>query len=242
MRRPLGFVSALVLLAGGLAACGDDGGSGSDASASDSPSGSAVALLGPDPVAAEGDPEVTTITSYDARFDVDDAGRLEVVEEVAVLFPEEGLHGIFRYWDRITPGSTQEREVEDIEVTVDGGPATLEVRDQEDRYQVARIGDPDVTLPVGEHVYEIAYGVADVLTEDGTVLYWSLVPAGWRQPIADATLTVSLPEDATTVECGVGNGDDLTPCDVEGVGSDELTVHVTDLPARTGVTIRAVLG
>ena len=40
----------------------------------------------------------------------------------------------------------------------------------------------------------------------------------------------------------IGNGVDLSPCEVGGEGTDELTVHVTGLPAATGVTIRAFLG
>lgn len=242
MRRRLGLVAALLLVTGVLAACGDDDGDG-EASASDTPSYAVVeALTGPDLIPDEGEPETTSITSYDARFDVDAEGDLEAVETVRVLFPEEGKHGIFRYWDPVVPSSRQEHPAEDIEVTEDGEPAVVEVTEEDERYQVARIGDPDVTVPVGEHDYEISYAVADVLTEDGTVFYWSLVPAGWRQPIADATLTVTLPADAIAVECGVGNGDDLARCDVDGEGSDELTVHVTDLAARTGVTIRAFLG
>lgn len=239
MRRRLGLLAALLLVTGGVAACGDGDG---NASARDTSSESAVPLSGPDLVDDEAEPEVTSITSYDAAFDVDASGRLDVVEGVTVLFPEEGLHGLFRHWDSVGPSPTQEHVAEDIEVLADGAPAVLEVTEQDDRYQVARIGDPEVTLPAGEHVYELSYSVADVLTEDGTVFYWHLVPSGWRQPIADATLTVTLPAAATTVECGVGNGDDLTPCDVGGQGSRELTVHVTDLPARTGVTLRAVLG
>ncbi|MFA6574256.1 MAG: DUF2207 domain-containing protein [Nocardioides sp.] len=232
MRRRLGLLAALLLMTAGLAACGDDGGAGPEAD--DSPSESAAPLRGPDVVGDDGDREATSITSYDAGFDVDADGRLEAVEEVTVLFPEAGSHGIYRYWETVDPGS--------IEVTADGAPAVVEISEQDDRYQVARIGDPRATVPVGEHVYEIAYGVTDVLTQDGTVFDWHLVPSGWRQPIADATLRVTLPDDVTSVQCGIGNGDDLTPCDVEGEGSDELTVHVTDLPARTGVTIRAVLG
>lgn len=240
MRRRLGLATALLLVTGGLAACGDDG--GGDASARDSPSGSSEALRGPDLIADDGEPDGTSVTSYDAQFDVDADGRLEAVETVTVLFPDEGKHGIYRFWDPVVPSSSEERPVEDIVATVDGEPAVMALTVEDDRYQVARIGDPDVTLPVGEHVYEISYAVDDVLTEDGTVFYWSLVPAGWRQPIADATLTVSLPQASTTVECGVGTGADLTPCDVDGEGSDQLTVHVTDLPARTGVTVRVVLG
>ena len=242
MRRRLGLVAALLLATGGLAACGDDDGDGK-ARASDTPSSAVVeALTGPDLIPGEGEPETTSITSYDARFDVDAAGDLEAVETVTVLFPDEGRHGIFRYWDPVVPGSPREHPAEDLEVTTDGEPAVVAMTEEDDRYQVARVGDPDVTVPVGEHVYEISYAVDDVLTEDGTVFYWSLVPAGWRQPIADATLTVALPGDAIAVECGVGNGDDLAPCDVDGEGSDELTVHVTDLAARTGVTVRAFLG
>ncbi|MDO9497746.1 MAG: hypothetical protein Q7J48_18735 [Nocardioides sp.] len=46
----------------------------------------------------------------------------------------------------------------------------MELSEEDDRYQVARIGDPDVTLPVGEHVYEISYDVRDLPARTGVTI------------------------------------------------------------------------
>lgn len=64
--------------------------------------------------------EPTTITDYRAEFDVGDDGRMEVTETITVDFPEEGRHGIFRFFDSADPNAPKLRRVPILEgVTVD---------------------------------------------------------------------------------------------------------------------------
>ncbi len=147
--------------------------------------------------------EPTTITSYLADFTVDEDGGMDVVETLTVNFPV-GLHGIFRFFDRLDPSAADVRHrISDVEVTYDGEDVPVD-RSQEDlRYDVLRIGDPDRAVPPGEHVYEIAYHVTSALTpgddvDEPTQFYWNLVPQGWQQQIAETDLTVHLPEPQRT--------------------------------------------
>ena len=117
-------------------------------------------------------------------------------------------------------------------------------RSQEDlRYDVLRIGDPDRSVPPGEHVYEIAYHVTSALTpgddvDEPTQFYWNLVPQGWQQQIAETDLTVHLPEPAADVQCAVGVGEgDTGDCQVEGEGTTELRIRTGGLDDHTPVTV-----
>lgn len=194
----------------------------------------------------DGSYEETRITRYQARFDVADDGDLDVVETLTVSFPSDGKHGIFRFWDRTDPNDdTARRTVEDVEVTYDGRDVPFEeYREQGGRYQVARIGDPDSTVPIGEHTYEISYHIDGVLIEGSgtspTQLYWNLIPSGWRQGILAADLTVNLPAAAQDVRCTVGVGEG-TPCTVEGEGTEQLRITAANLDRNTPLTLQAGL-
>ncbi|WP_309650235.1 DUF2207 domain-containing protein [Nocardioides sp.] len=196
--------------------------------------------------ADDGSYEETTISAYQATFDVADNGDLDVVETLTVDFPSYGKHGIFRFWDRTDPNDPgARRTVEDVEVTFDGGDVAFEeYREQGGRYQVAKIGDPDSTVPVGSHTYEISYHIDGVLIEGSgaspTQLYWNLIPSGWRQGITAADLTVNLPAPAQEVLCTVGVGEG-TPCTVAGEGTQQLTITAAGLARNTPVTLQTGL-
>jgi uncharacterized membrane protein YgcG len=205
------------------------------------------ALFGGGPDDEETEDEPTSITTYDATFDVADNGDLDAVETITVDFPVGDRHGIFRFWDLADTLDPKTRlRVEDVEVTMDGGDVPVEESTEEGgQVLVAKIGDPDRTVDTGPHVYEISYHVDGVLVPGDlgeTDFYWDLVPSGWRQSIDQARLTVNLPAPAGEVQCGVGLGDPPEPCDgVEGAGTETLTVTASGLDSNTPVTLRAGL-
>ena len=191
--------------------------------------------------------DTTTITRYLADFTVADNGDLTVTETLTVDFPDPGKHGIFRFFDRSDPSAPHaRRDPQDIAVTMDGAPVPVDLSKQASgRYVVARIGDPDVTVLPGNHVYAISYRIDGVLEPGSegapTQFYWNLIPGGWAQEIDRAVLTVHLPAPAQNpLQCAVGAGQ-TTGCQPPSAGSRNFEVRVTHLPPRTPVTVKVGL-
>lgn len=189
--------------------------------------------------------EQTTIRQYDADFTVAADGRMRAVEDLAIRFPDSSHHGIFRFWDVADPQAPHQRRVpSDISVTRDGtSEEYTEYTQGGGRYQVARIGDPDLTVDEGDHRYTISYDMQDALgpRAGGSAFYWNLIPGGWAQRIQHGVLTVHLPSPVTgPVACDVGWGRQ-GGCEATGAGSDTLRIEVSDLPPDTPVTVRATL-
>ncbi|WP_370249137.1 DUF2207 domain-containing protein [Nocardioides sp.] len=198
--------------------------------------------------AGDGPVDPTTITDYDATFDVQRDGDLAVTERLAVEFPTyTPRHGIFRFWDLADVADPHVlRSIDDVEVTLDGGPVPVELSTTEQgRFTVAKIGDPDVFVSPGVHTYVLTYEVPGAVTPDAggdsSTFYWDLVPAGWQQDITRTRLTVNLPAPAQDVQCGIGLGAVLEPCDVAGAGTTTLTVTTGRLANHTPVTLRTRL-
>ena len=187
---------------------------------------------------AKADPNVfepTSISSYVADFDVHEDGGMDVVETLTVNFPDSDRHGIFRFFDRLDPSASDVRHrISDVEVTYDGGDVPVD-RSQEDlRYDVLKIGDPERLVPYGDHVYEISYHVTSAITpgddvDEPSQFYWNLVPQGWQQEIAETDLTVHLPEPADDVQLRGRRRQRTTP-----VRAGSRARGPTDLRIRTG--------
>jgi uncharacterized membrane protein YgcG len=187
--------------------------------------------------------EETSISSYDASFTLDRDGTLRVVEDLAVDFPYGGKHGIFRFFDSQDHSAPETRRIpRDFEATMDGSPEEfVETGDERPRYRVYRIGSADRTLDPGTHRYRLTYTIDGAL-EPGTTgrasqFYWNLVPGGWQQQISNVRLRVFLPAPGEDVQCAVGAGS-TTGCEVEGEGTDELTLTISELPSMTPVTLK----
>jgi uncharacterized membrane protein YgcG len=193
--------------------------------------------------------ESTTITDYKADFTVSDDGDLDVKQTLTVNFPVGGKHGIFEFFDRVDASQPDVRRlVEDVEVTVDGNDVPVDHSVENGRYDAYKIGDPDSTLSVGDHVYKITYHLPAVLTPGGdqvdteSQFYWNLIPSGWEQDITRSRLTVHLPAEADDVHCAIGTGTigsgDADECDkVAGMGSRDLTIRTGALSDHTPVTL-----
>ncbi|HEX4189749.1 MAG TPA: DUF2207 domain-containing protein, partial [Marmoricola sp.] len=194
----------------------------------------------------------STITSYQADFDVSSAGVLKAVETLTVNFPVD-KHGIFRFFDVRDPHHSVNRLIPThIRVSMDGGSEPFSVsKTGRGRYRYVKIGDAD-RLISGTHIYKISYTVKGVLTaakgsKAKTQFYWNLIPQGWAQDIAGSVLTVHLPANAATLRCTVGLGTG-TPCDttgadansrITGQGTRTLLVTTGALDHNTPVTISA---
>ncbi len=196
---------------------------------------------------ADASREATSIKSYLATFDLAKNGDLSVVETLAVDFPGSGKHGIFRFWDRADDSAPQARRTpHDIAVTMDDSPVDFElISDDHGRYTEAKIGSAVITVDPGVHTYVISYQIDGVI-EPGTTgtrsqFYWNLIPGGWRQAIERSKLVVHLPvaaQDPVACAVGAGNADG---CQVQGAGTDTLSVTTGALAPNTPVTIKAGL-
>jgi uncharacterized membrane protein len=192
--------------------------------------------------------EETTITDYVADFNVAKNGDLDVSETITVNFPVYGKHGIFRFWDIVDDNAPHARRIpEDISVTRDGHSEPVEFSwEDHHRQRVARIGDPDSTLDLGDHTYVLKYHIDGVLvpnkerltrSDAETMFYWQLIPRGWQQTIEQSTLTVHLPVNAQQdVRCAIGTNSS-SGCVVQGGGTQDLTVTTGPIADRTPVSI-----
>ena len=192
--------------------------------------------------------EETTITNYVADFNVAKNGDMNVSETITVDFPVYGKHGIFRFWDIIDDNAPHARRIpQDITVTRDGQPEPVDFSwEDHHRQRVARIGDPNSTLDLGEHTYVITYRIDGVLDENNkrithsnadTMFYWQLIPRGWQQTIEQSALTVHLPVNSQQhVRCAVGTNS-TTGCTVQGGGTQDLSVTTGPIADRTPVAI-----
>ncbi|HSV40734.1 MAG TPA: DUF2207 domain-containing protein [Nocardioidaceae bacterium] len=167
-----------------------------------------------DAPAKAGEADPARVLDYQAVLDIDADGTLHAVEQLNVQLPS-GRHGIFRLWD-VHANDPHVRFVpRDIVITVNGEPTRVDMRWQDDRrYRVARVGDPDTELSAGSYLYEIRYELPGVLATEGdtSVFHWDIVGSGWAMPFDLATIDVNLPESATGVECSAS-------CSVQRFGS-----------------------
>ncbi len=188
--------------------------------------------------------ETSRITSYDAKFVVDDQGTLHATETLTVEFPIE-RHGIYRFFDLADPVDDHVLFIpHDISVTRDGKADQLSLSHRDrGRYVVARIGDPDRTVG-GRHTYRIRYTIAGTLSDPatsgryrtGSRFYWNLVPGGWQMPIAKSTLSATLPAAPGPVRCAIGRATD-TGCTASVTGKT-LRVSTGRLAPNTPVTVQ----
>ena len=212
--------------------------------------------VGSDSAATEVDDPVV-ITDYDVDMVVDDQGQMSAVETITTAFYTTSRHGIFRYWDVANQNDPRLRQKPDIEsITLDGDPVSYQMLWEDGgRFRVAKIGDPDVYLSDGTHVFEIRYTIPGVLdpgdvgadrrfaasTGQGvspSVFFWNVIAPAWNNRIERADITVTLPGNVGTAQCSVGFGVG-TACDDLSVAGNRVRLSAEDLPPRTPVTVRA---
>ena len=188
--------------------------------------------------------EPTTITNYQGDFTVSATGQLTAIETITVDFPQgAGRHGIFRFFDTWAgTGHRPPMVPHDIAVAQDGRPATTEISwDHRHQFRTVKIGDADRYVTPGEHVYRISYRLDDVLTKGTgglpTQLTYDVIPAGWRQPIEHAELSVHLPAPAKTALLR----SKATDVQIAGENTPTLLITTGALQPNTGVALRSGL-
>ena len=81
-----------------------------------------------------------------------------------------------------------------LETRRDGQPEPNSTETKNNGVRI-RIGDPDVIIPVGQHVYTIRYKATRMIGrfEGHDELYWNVTGNGWRLPIDHASVIITLP-------------------------------------------------
>lgn len=206
-------------------------------------------------------PDPVKIADYQAQYDVAANGELQAVEKITALFPN-GRHGIFRFWDHVDPNNPEVRYLPTVtSITMDGHPEPADIYEMGDnRYTVAKIGDQDVLLTAGTHVYEIRYSIPGVISpaSAGTVptfisnvppppnataqsvFWWNVVANGWRMPIANARVAITLPTAAIGIACSASTAPDKVegPCQITGNGTPAVGLGAKTIPPFGGMTAR----
>jgi hypothetical protein len=108
-------------------------------------------------------------------------------------------HGIYRdfptrYKDQL--GNRYVVDFEVVEASRDGRPEKFHVQDQINGERIY-FGDEKVILPPGEYTYALVYTANREVGffSDHDELYWNVTGTGWIFPIANASATVTLPEN-----------------------------------------------
>jgi uncharacterized membrane protein YgcG len=138
------------------------------------------------------------ITDYASEIKVSETGALTVTETISVVAEQDQIrHGIFRviptaYTSRL--GKRVHVGFQMIAATRDGHPEPYAVDGVEDGQRV-KIGDKDVFVEPGPHVYTIIYATDRQIGffADHDELYWNATGNFWKFPIDRAEATVKLP-------------------------------------------------
>ncbi|MGB3540962.1 MAG: DUF2207 domain-containing protein [Mesorhizobium sp.] len=198
--------------------------------------GSAVSVL-----AAE------TINNFHALIDVGADSALTVTETIAVNVEGRQIsRGIFRdiplrYQDE--NGRTREAGLNVRSVTRDDRSEPYAIEHSSGVLRI-RIGDADVLLPRGVHIYKIVYQTTRQIRyfDDHDELYWNVTGNGWDFPILKSSAEIRLPAGAraTNVTYFTGRyGSTEKAARAEGFdGGNRILVETTRvLGSREGLTV-----
>lgn len=152
-----------------------------------------------------------TIESFHAAIDLAKSGRMTVTETIRVK--AEGYkvkRGIYRDFPLTFTG--EDGALHRVDFSIE----KIERNGQEEPYKTESIdggiriyiGDADVFIPRGEHVYSITYETGRQVRyrKDFDELFWNVTGNFWEFPIREASATVVLPQgvrpEATTFFTG----------------------------------------
>lgn len=147
------------------------------------------------------------ILRFAADLAVQPSGDVLVTETIAVRAEGDRIRrGIFR---TVPLAGPEGRTMGFSLVAADraGSPVPTDLIRDGDTVTV-RLGDPDKTLPVGDHVFTLVYRASGVLQagEAADVLAWNVTGNGWDFPIAEASVRVALPGATPPVAWVVATG------------------------------------
>jgi hypothetical protein len=142
---------------------------------------------------------------------VEPSGALHVTETITVMATgREIKRGIIRDFPTSYEGRYGQRVnvgFEVLEVRRGGRPEPFRTERHANGVRVT-IGDKDVFIPHGEHVYTLVYRTDRQLGffEDFDELYWNVTGSDWSFPIERALATVTLPEGAEVINWSAYTG------------------------------------
>ncbi|MEO1251496.1 MAG: DUF2207 domain-containing protein [Pseudomonadota bacterium] len=140
------------------------------------------------------------IEDYRIAIDVKTNGDIVVSETIAVAVEGRQIRrGIFRdlprYYEK--NGAQLPFRYDVTSVRRNGAREPYAIERDGNAFRI-RIGDADVMLPTGRHVYEIVYSVENQIRyfDDYDELYWNAIGQNWAFPIKAARVRVVLPAGA----------------------------------------------
>ena len=145
-----------------------------------------------------------TIEDYDIDLDVSEKNTIKVKESINVNFTEAGHHGIYKFipvWLQYTnkDGETESRKAKISSLRAVGEDYSNDTVNGKSRI---RIGSASVTLPTGEHHYNIEY-IYDLGGDpyDGyDEFIFHAFGDYWSTPINNPSVTVHFPKDVSDIK------------------------------------------
>lgn len=144
------------------------------------------------------------IVSYDVTAAVSTDASMTVTERIAANAQRyEIRHGIIRIFPvtYATPeGGALRTGFEFLSATLDGSPAPFKVERRGGDVGI-RVGDPDILISRGVHVWTLTYRVTNHLRllEDRDALYWNVTGNDWALAIDSASFTLELPGEGAKI-------------------------------------------
>ena len=141
------------------------------------------------------------ILSFDSLIIVHPDSTMAIEETIKVLAEGQDIkHGIYRDFPTIYRDMLLNRSMRGfrVEKVLRDGKKENFIYEAIDNGVRLKIGDANVLVPPGEHVYTLRYRTNRQLGyfRDHDELYWNVTGNGWQFPIDRATATVQLPEGA----------------------------------------------
>ena len=192
-----------------------------------------------------------TINNFDVAVVVERDGDIVVTETITVTAEGQSIRrGIFRdlvrYYEkdgaRLRYKGARLRYKYDIRRVRRNGEREPYAVEKEGNAVRIRIGDADVFLPHGEHIYEIEYLVKNQVRyfDDYDEIYWNATGNYWAFPIEKARAVVTLPQGAavTNVSAYTGLlGDAGSAYDYRRDGDAHIFTTTSRLPERHNLTV-----
>ncbi len=138
------------------------------------------------------------IESYKIVMDVNEKESIDIKEYITIYFYEGGHHGIYRFipeWLKYTnkDGVTESRKAKIKNLDAPNDEYTIETVKGK---QKIKIGDPNITLPIGSYTYEIDYtydmGVDPYEKYDEFIFH--AFGDYWGTYINNATVIINMPK------------------------------------------------
>lgn len=139
------------------------------------------------------------ILRFDVEAEIAPDASLTVTEHILIVTEgKEIKRGIIRtiptdFTD--TEGVKRRAGFDLISTLIDGKSTKVDVSRSGENLEY-RIGDPDIIIPPGEHLFSIAYKTTGQLGffEGHDELYWNVTGNDWAFPIEEASFRLKLPE------------------------------------------------